>query len=127
MELLATKKRPMRAKLIFNPGAGAAGESPIQLMDVVHEMHAWNMVPETYLVEPGCDVPGAVQAALDDGIRMFVVCGGDGTISPIAGMLAGTHATLGVIPLGTQNNTALSLGIPADDIPAAIAILRSGR
>ena len=31
----------MRAKLIFNPGAGAAGESPAQLMDVIREMQAW--------------------------------------------------------------------------------------
>jgi diacylglycerol kinase (ATP) len=116
----------MKAKLIFNPGAGSLGESPIQLMDVVHEMLAWKLVPETYLVEPGCDLPGAVQDALAQGIRMFVVCGGDGTISGVAGMLAGTGATLGIIPIGTQNNTALSLGIPTD-IPSAIAILRTGR
>jgi diacylglycerol kinase family enzyme len=57
---------------------------------------------------------------------MFVVCGGDGTISAVARTLAGTHATLGIIPIGTQNNTALSLNIP-NDIPAAIAILRNGR
>ena len=35
-------------------------------------------------------------------------------------------STLGVIPAGTQNNIALSLGIP-DDIPSAIAILRAGK
>jgi diacylglycerol kinase family enzyme len=57
---------------------------------------------------------------------MFVVCGGDGTIDAIAGFLAGTNATLGIIPTGTQNNVALSLGIPAD-ISAAIAILRTGQ
>jgi diacylglycerol kinase family enzyme len=57
---------------------------------------------------------------------MFVVCGGDGTISAVARSLAGTHATLGVIPIGTQNNTALSLGIPSD-VPAAVAILRTGK
>ena len=45
---------------------------------------------------------------------------------PWPGILAGTRATLGIIPIGTQNNTALSLGIPAD-IPSAIAILRTGR
>jgi diacylglycerol kinase family enzyme len=57
---------------------------------------------------------------------MFVVCGGDGTISSVARILAGTRATLGIIPIGTQNNTALSLGIPSN-IPDAIAILRTGR
>jgi diacylglycerol kinase family enzyme len=116
----------MRAKLIFNPGAGLAGESPIQLMDVISEMQAWKLVPEAFMVEPGCDLPGAVRDALSQGIRMFVVCGGDGTISSVARILTGTRATLGIIPLGTQNNTALSLGIPVD-IPAAIAILRTGR
>ena len=119
-------KRPLRAKLIFNPGAGAAGASPVQLLDIIREMQAWKLVPEAFLVEPDCDLPGVIQDALAQGIRMFVVCGGDGTISGAAGMLAGTGATLGIIPIGTQNNTALSLGIPSD-IPAAIAILRSGK
>ena len=119
-------KRPLRAKLIFNAGAGAAGESPVQLMDVIGEMQAWNLVPEAFLIEPGCDLPGMIQDARAQGIRMFVVCGGDGTISASARILAGTRATLGIIPIGTQNNTALSLGIPAD-IQAAIAILRTGR
>lgn len=121
-----TNKRPMRAKLIFNPNAGAARVSPINIVDVIHAMQAWKFLPETYLVEPGSDLPGVVEDALAQGIRMFVVCGGDGTISSVARTLAGTHATLGVIPIGTQNNTALSLGIPTD-IQAAIAILRTGR
>ncbi len=125
-KLSSTKKRPMRAKLIFNPGSGATGESPVQLMDVISAMQAWKLVPEAFLVEPGCDLPAVVHNALEDGIRMFVVCGGDGTIDVMAGTLAGTPATLGIIPTGTQNNVALSLGIPAD-IPAAIAILRTGR
>ncbi len=122
----STKKRRMRAKLIFNPSAGAARASPIEIVDVIHEMQAWKLVPEAYLVEPGCNLPGVVQDALTQGFRMFVVCGGDGTISAVARTLAGTHATLGIIPIGTQNNTALSLNIP-NDIPAAIAILRTGR
>ncbi|MGE5222560.1 MAG: diacylglycerol/lipid kinase family protein [Omnitrophica WOR_2 bacterium] len=125
-ELLSSKKHPLRAKLIFNPGSGTTGESPVQLMDVIRAMQAWKLVPDVFLVEPGCDLPAVVQKALEDGIRMFVVCGGDGTIDVMAGTLAGTSATMGIIPTGTQNNVALSLGIPAD-IPAAIAILRTGR
>lgn len=119
-------KRSLRAKLIFNPSAGAVDASPVQLMDVIRQMQAWRLVPEAFLIEPGCDLSGVIQKALADGFRLFVVCGGDGTISSVAGMLAGTGATLGIIPIGTQNNTALSLGIPSD-IPAAIAILRSGK
>ncbi|HSQ26551.1 MAG TPA: diacylglycerol kinase family protein [Anaerolineales bacterium] len=123
----STNKRRKRVKLIFNPGSGASGESPVQLMDVISEMQAWKLIPEAFLVEPGCDLPAVVHNAIEDGIRMFVVCGGDGTIDVIAGALTGKPATLGIIPTGTQNNVALSLGIPTDDIPAAIAILRTGR
>lgn len=126
MELYATNKRRMRAKLIFNPIAGAAKSSAVEIMDVIHEMQAWKLIPEAYLVEPGSDLSGVIQDALARGLRMFVVCGGDGTISAVAKILAGTNATLGIIPTGTQNNTALSLGIPTD-IPSAIAILRTGR
>ena len=118
--------RRVRAKLIFNPGAGAANASPIELVDVIREMQAWKLVPEAFLVEPDSDLPGVIRDAIAQGIRMFVVCGGDGTISAVAGMLAGARATLGIIPTGTQNNTARSLNIPTD-IPAAIALLRTGR
>ncbi len=118
--------RHMPAKLIFNPSAGAARGKPIGILEVIHEMQAWNLIPEVFLIEPGCDLPKAIRDALKHGIRMFVVCGGDGTISSVASSLAGTKGILGIIPIGTQNNTALSLGIP-NDIPAAIAILRSGK
>jgi diacylglycerol kinase (ATP) len=121
-----TNKHRMRAKLIFNPGSGATGDSPVQLLDIIREMQNWKLVPEAFLVEPGCDLPEAVNKALEQGYRLFVVCGGDGTISAVARILAGTKATLGIIPIGTQNNTALSLGIPSD-IPSAIAILRVGK
>ena len=95
-------------------------------MDVIREMQSWRIVPEPFLIAPECDLPGVIQDALAQGIRLFVVCGGDGTISAAAHILANTHATMGIIPTGTQNNTALSLKIPSE-IPAAIAILRAGR
>ena len=120
-----TNKRRMRVKLIFNPNSGATGKSSVQLMDVIKDMQAWKFVPEPYLIEPNCDLLGVVQDAIAQGIRMFVVCGGDGTVSSVARAMIGTNTTLGIIPTGTQNNVALSLGIPTD-IPAAIAILRTG-
>ncbi|HWQ84656.1 MAG TPA: diacylglycerol kinase family protein [Anaerolineales bacterium] len=118
--------RSRRAKLIYNPGAGTAKESPLNLQDVVQELQQWKLVPETYLIEPDGNLPEMVADALARGIRLFVVCGGDGTVSTVSHILAGTRATLGIIPLGTQNNTALSLGIP-EDIPAAVALLRTGK
>jgi len=126
MEIQNKDKPRMRAKLIFNPGSGTNKESPMQLMEVIKEMQALKFVVEPYLTEPDSDLGGVVRDTISQGIHMFVVCGGDGTISAVSRAMIGTDAILGIIPTGTQNNIALSLGIPTD-IPAAIAILRTGQ
>ncbi len=121
-----TTKRRRRVKLIYNPSAGAARSTPVQLTDVVSAMQKWKLTPEVFLLEPGSDLPGMVRDTLAQGIHLFVACGGDGTISAVAKAIVGQPATLGIIPAGTQNNIARALNIP-EDIPAATAILRAGR
>ncbi len=120
-------KRRRRVKLIFNPGSGTVGDSPSQLLDVIEKMQAWYFMPEVHLLKPDCDLHELVQDGIKQGISMFVACGGDGTVSAVARALTGiSSVTMGIIPIGTQNNIALSLGIPAK-IPDAIALLRKGR
>lgn len=56
------------------------------------------------------------------GASVAVAVGGDGTVAAVAAALQGTDIPLGVIPGGSTNITARSLGIPAD--PAeAVALL----
>ncbi len=50
--------------------------------------------------------------ALARGTRRILVGGGDGTISLVVSRLLGRDVTLGVLPLGTGNDFARSLGIP---------------
>jgi diacylglycerol kinase (ATP) len=58
--------------------------------------------------------------------EFVVVTGGDGAVKPVAQALAGTGQPLAIIPLGTANNIARSLGISGT--PAQIiAGWRSGR
>lgn len=52
--------------------------------------------------------------AVEQGASQIIVAGGDGTVSAVARMLVRRPVTLGIIPLGTFNNIARSLGIPAD-------------
>jgi diacylglycerol kinase family enzyme len=42
---------------------------------------------------------------------LIAIAGGDGTVSLAASALAGRHIPLAILPLGTANNTALSLGV----------------
>lgn len=50
---------------------------------------------------------------------VVVAAGGDGTVGAVADRLAESHHVLGVIPLGTSNDFARSLGIPVDPTAAA--------
>jgi YegS/Rv2252/BmrU family lipid kinase len=58
--------------------------------------------------------------------RLVVACGGDGTISEVAGGIldAGGGAELGLLPAGTGNDFARALGIPCDPA-AALEVLAS--
>lgn len=114
-----------RIKLIFNPVSGDNNQSAAQLMAVIKEMQAHQFVPEIYLIETDCDLPAVIEEATEQGVRIFVACGGDGTVASVASALVGTKAVLGIVPTGTQNNIALSLNIPAD-ISSAIGILKTG-
>ena len=63
----------------------------------------------------------AVDALLELGVDRLIVGGGDGTLGAVAARLAHRAVTLGVIPLGTANDFARTLGIPADpDLAARI-------
>jgi len=113
-------------KLIFNRQAGRAGTTTSLLQDIIAELQALNFVPEVYLTEPDGNLKATVDEALRRKIRLFVVCGGDGTLESVARLLVDQHATLGIIPGGTQNNIALSLGIPGE-IKDAVGLLRTGQ
>ena len=51
----------------------------------------------------------------------MIVWGGDGMVQRCVDVLAGTKATLAIIPAGTANLLATNLGIPKD-LKAAVAI-----
>ena len=56
---------------------------------------------------------------------LMILGGGDGTVSGLVDYLVGTETILGVLPLGTANSFARTLGIPLD-INGAIEVLRTG-
>lgn len=71
-------------------------------------------------------LPETVEAVLADGCDLVVLGGGDGTVSAVVDQLVGGRAVLGVLPLGTANDFARTMGIPAD-VDAACEVLRSGK
>lgn len=119
-------RRVLRARLIFNASSGRPEESSQQLADILTEMQRQQILPEVFTVRPNSRLGAVVQNAIRRGFKLVVVAGGDGTIDGVAGAMVGSSATLGIIPTGTRNNMAMSLGIPSS-IPQAVALLRQGR
>lgn len=72
------------------------------------------------------DELSATIVAHRDRVDMVVIGGGDGTMNAAAAGLVETGLPLAVIPLGTANDLARTLGIP-DDLDGAIAVVRAGR
>ena len=68
----------------------------------------------------------AARKAAENGADLVVAAGGDGTVRGCAEGLAGTGIPLGIVPLGTANLLARTLGIPADP-RAALAVALGSR
>jgi YegS/Rv2252/BmrU family lipid kinase len=67
----------------------------------------------------------AVRKALADKPDLVILGGGDGTISGLVDLLVGEGVALGVLPLGTANSFARTLGIPLD-IDGAMDVIAAG-
>ncbi|MDE5795243.1 MAG: diacylglycerol kinase family lipid kinase [Muribaculaceae bacterium] len=63
--------------------------------------------------------------AAQDGRDIVVVAGGDGTVNEVASALMHTDTALGIIPCGSGNGLARSLGIPMDFDGAVDVIARN--
>ena len=70
--------------------------------------------------------PKLVRRALDQGAELVFAWGGDGMVQRCADVVAGSKASLAVVPAGTANLFASNLGIP-QDIEQAVAIGLHGR
>jgi diacylglycerol kinase (ATP) len=65
----------------------------------------------------------AVQDAVAGGVDALVVVGGDGTVHVGLQAVAGSGVGFGVIAAGTGNDFAQTMGVPADPVAAAYAIV----
>jgi diacylglycerol kinase family enzyme len=92
----------VRVLLLYNENAGEG--LPLDLIREAIVRHGHELVR---VIEKDTDIDGLVAEASD----LVVAAGGDGTIAMAARLLAGRGIPLAILPLGTANNIAKSLGI----------------
>ena len=109
--------------VIVNPSAGSI-QNVAQITTALRRLDrcAVQISPKRRAVER------LARDAARKGCELIVAAGGDGTLNELVNGVAASadRVRIGLLPLGTGNDFARSLGMPAD-IEACIEILRSGR
>jgi diacylglycerol kinase (ATP) len=113
----------MKTRVIVNPKAGSVGE--IEALKQTLEKLPGATVDFT--TKAG-DARRMARQALRSGAERIVAAGGDGTLNEVVDGMAADFggARLGLIPLGTGNDFARSIDVPAD-LAGALAVLSQGR
>jgi diacylglycerol kinase (ATP) len=121
---MSKKNKPLRVKLIANPGAGRGLDAASNLKLVKGYLEKHGLKVDIALARPKEKATPIARRAVKDGYKIVTVMGGDGTIEAVMRGMVGSKAHLGIIPAGTENNIAMSLGI-SKDLDEACALIAS--
>ncbi len=123
-DLSAAVREHGRVVLVVNAGSRRTARVRPRLARMLAEAGV-RLMRDVTVVAPGA-LPDALGEALALRPDLLVVGGGDGTVTTAAAMLAHRDVALGVLPLGTTNNVARSLGLPLT-VRGAVRALAAAR
>jgi len=109
--------------IVVNPTSGG-GRAAKALPAFVGTLQAAGARPVVRASRDADDLRRIVRDVRDSGARVVVVAGGDGTLHHAVQELAGSTTALAILPIGTGDDNARTLGIPLKDpVRAARAVL----
>jgi YegS/Rv2252/BmrU family lipid kinase len=117
-------KPPRQAALIVNTKSRRGRDAFRDACRLLREAGV-ELVIQKAVARPA-DLTGEVCKAVEAGVPMVIVGGGDGSISSTVDHFVGKGSIFALLPLGTANSFARSLDIPLD-IEGAIEVITKGR
>lgn len=115
---------PKRAVLIVNVHS-RKGEDLFQQVRVKLEAAGIELIAAHAVQDPS-RLNSMVRQAVSDGAPMIIVGGGDGSLSGTVDDVVDKDCVFAVLPLGTANSFARTLGLPLD-LDGAIATIANGQ
>ncbi|MBW9093813.1 diacylglycerol kinase [Microbacterium jejuense] len=115
----------MRVALLVNPAA-RSGAHTGAATHATERLRAHGV--QTSILSGGSAAESSelLRAALEVGVDAVAVAGGDGTVNLALQELAGTGIPLGIVPAGTGNDFAATLGLRELDVVAAADAIAAG-
>jgi diacylglycerol kinase (ATP) len=111
--------------LIANPGSGDPSDRGKLLVEVTRSLIELGVKVDVAVAKPKENAQRIAKRAVKDGYKTIIAMGGDDTVEAVIRGIAWSKARLGVIPVGTANDLAKSLGIPLDP-QQACALIAAG-
>jgi YegS/Rv2252/BmrU family lipid kinase len=114
---------PGRLAVVLNPSSGPTREGTPE--DRIRAaFRNVGIAPEIIVMQRGIDVRKLIRDRVAAGFSGVVASGGDGTVSTVGSVLAGSDTALGVLPTGTLNHFAKDMHLPVDMDEAVQVIAR---
>jgi len=116
----------MRVALVVNPAA-RAGAHTGAATNAAERLRVHGV--QTTILSGGSaeESSALLRTAIEVGVDAVVVAGGDGTVNLAIQEVAGTGIPLGIIPAGTGNDFAATLGLRELDVATAADAIAGGR
>ncbi|WP_126557785.1 diacylglycerol/lipid kinase family protein [Dictyobacter kobayashii] len=110
-----------KAIVIHSPSSGRSGK----LTEALSWLHQAGLeIVNTIPISAIDGLPPQGPDWQEQGIQLVIAAGGDGLVGGVTSHIVSSGLPLGILPLGTANDVARTVGIPMDIKQAAAVIMR---